>query len=522
MSKVRDIINSEFSRNKQHAINVAASVINMLVGALISFFLTPYIVKTIGVEANGFVSLANSFIAYATVASSALNSMAGRFIMMALYQNDEERVNNLYSSLFWGNIFLAVAYAVLGVACVVYLEYLIVIPDNLITDVKGLFSLLFLSSVVLTVSSSWAISPYIKNKLYLDSLNSSLQSVVRLLLVLALFAWLPASVSLVGIASLVAALIGAHLKLLYKSVLLAEFKAKIRYFSWSSIKTLVSSGIWNTISLLGNLLTSGLDLLVANLFIGPKAMGVLALAKVMPGFISTLNFTIANVFTPSLIIDYAHSDTKQIVHTINQSAKLISVVCSIPLAFLFVYGVEFYKLWQPTQDSWILFILSTITIFGRVFFTGMQPLFNVFTVVNKVKENSLVTIANGFIIIIVTLLFVKFTPLGVYAVAGVSVVFCFIKNVLFVIPYSAKYLGLNKFIFFKTLRPSVYCTVILCIIGLAMKYVFEVHAWSQLIIAAIIFTVIGFMATTFIVLSAKERAFLMSKLALFSHSHRNN
>jgi len=520
MSVVQRVIKSEFSRNKQHAINVVASLINMLVGALISFFLTPYIVKTIGVEANGFVSLANSFIAYATVASTALNSMAGRFIMMALYRNDEEKVSNLYSSLFWGNIILALSYAVLGIACVLYLEYLIIIPDNLLTDVKGLFSLLFLSSIVLTISSAWSISPYIRNKLYLDSLNSSLQSVIRLLLILVLFAWLPPTVSLVGIASLVAAAIGAYIKLLYKSVLLSEYKAKINNFSWSSIRTLVASGIWNTISSLGNLLTSGMDLLVANIFVGPKAMGMLALAKIMPGFISTLNFTIANVFTPSLIIDYAHSDTKQIVHTINQSSKLISVICSIPLAFLFVYGVEFYKLWQPTQDAWILFVLSTITIFGRVFFTGMQPLFNVFTVVDKVKENSLVTIVNGLIIIVVTLLFVKYTSLGVYAVAGVSVVFCFIKNMVFVIPYSAKYLGLNKYVFFETLRPSLYCTGILCLIGWGMRFVFAADTWGQLILAATLFTIIGFFATVYIVLTRKERSVLFDRLSSFTHSHK--
>lgn len=99
------IIDLELSRNKQHAINLVASVTNMLVGALISFFLTPYIVKTIGVEANGFVMLANSFISYATLVGTALNSMAGRFIMISYYNNDEEKVSRLYSSLYWGNIF---------------------------------------------------------------------------------------------------------------------------------------------------------------------------------------------------------------------------------------------------------------------------------------------------------------------------------------------------------------------------------------------------------------------------------
>jgi O-antigen/teichoic acid export membrane protein len=259
-------------------------------------------------------------------------------------------------------------------------------------------------------------------------------------------------------------------------------------------------------------LTSGLDLLIANIFIDAKAMGILAIVKVMPGFVSTLNYTIANVFTPSLIIDYAHSDTKEIVHTISQSAKLISVICTIPLAFLFVFGEEFYRLWQPTQDAKLLFILSTITIFGRVFFSGMQPLFNVFTVVNRVKENSLVTIVNGAIITLVTLVLVKYTDLGIYAVAGVSVFFCFLKNVLFVVPYSAKYLGLNKFAFMNTLTPSVLCTALLCVLGYVMKFFLPVDNWLHLIVAAVIFGVVGLAVSAYAVLSSSERQVLLSKL----------
>lgn len=506
------IIDLELSRNKQHAINLAASITNMVVGALISFFLTPYIVKTIGVEANGFVSLANSFISYATLVGTALNSMAGRFIMISYYNNDEEKVSRLYSSLYWGNIFLALVYGLLGFFCVIFLEKLVSIPVELQTDVKILFALLFMATILYSTSAAWSMTPYIKNKMYLGSMNGMLSSVVRLLLVFALFALLPPTVSLVGVSILLSTLLTVGLHWIFKRRLFGQYKAKVKYFSWTSIWTLVSSGIWNTISSVGNILTSGLDLLIANIFIDAKAMGILAIAKVMPGFVSTLNFTIANVFTPSLIIDYAHSDTKEIVHTISQSAKLISVICTIPLAFLFVFGEEFYRLWQPTQDAKLLFILSTITIFGRVFFSGMQPLFNVFTVVNRVKENSLVTIVNGAIITLVTLVLVKYTDLGIYAVAGVSVFFCFLKNVLFVVPYSAKYLGLNKFAFMNTLTPSVLCTALLCVLGYVMKLFLPVDNWLHLIVAAVIFGVVGLAVSAYAVLSSSERKVLMSKL----------
>ena len=262
------------------------------------------------------------------------------------------------------------------------------------------------------------------------------------------------------------------------------------------------------ISSLGTILTSSLDLLVANLFVGATAMGVLSVAKMMPTFVSSLISTIAAVFTPSLIIDYAKGKKEGVVNTINQSSKIISVICSLPLGFLIVYGKEFYLLWQPSQDAELLYSLSIITILGRVFFTGTEPLFNVFTVVNKVKQNSVVTLLNGFISILITYICVRNTNWGVYAIAGVSVVCCFLKNMLFVIPYSAKYLGLKKKTFYNTVVYSIVCCVVLCMFGSIEKMIVEGETWLELIFAGIIFAVGGFIITTILILNKREREYL--------------
>ena len=63
--------------NKQLAINMVAQMLSFVVGIAISFFVTPYIVNNVGVDAYGFVGLANSFINYAGIVIIALNSMSG-------------------------------------------------------------------------------------------------------------------------------------------------------------------------------------------------------------------------------------------------------------------------------------------------------------------------------------------------------------------------------------------------------------------------------------------------------------
>ena len=62
--------------NKQTRVNFIAQVISFAINICISFFLTPFIIKNIGIEANGFVTLANNVVEYAQIFTLAINSMA--------------------------------------------------------------------------------------------------------------------------------------------------------------------------------------------------------------------------------------------------------------------------------------------------------------------------------------------------------------------------------------------------------------------------------------------------------------
>lgn len=508
----KKLANLELSRNQQTIINIVAGVLNMLVTTLISFVLSPYIVETLGVEANGFVGLANNFINYVSLASTALNSMGSRFMMMAYYNNEHSKFRRYYSSLLFANLGLATVFGILGAVCVWKLEYMIAIPTHLIADVKRLFALLFANYVITTMVTVWSTAPFIKNQLYLNSITNMGSAAVRGLMILGLFLCLEPSVSFMGIATLVSGTVAHLMQCVYKRALFPGLKAKLLDFSWAAIWEMLTSGIWNTISCLGLILTGSVDLLVTNLFISATAMGTLSVAQTMPIFVNTLNETIANAFAPSLIIDYAQDKMDNLVKTIRQSSKIISVICSLPLGFLLIYGEEFYRLWQPTQDPHILYSLSVIIIFGRVFFTGMQPLFSVFTVVNKVRQNSMVIITNGLVSVSLMYLLLQYTNLGIYAVAGTSVVCCFIKNICFVIPFSAKYLGLKATAFYPVLIPSVTCSLILAIWGMILRTVFHPDSWIGLILTGALFAGVGLCLTSFIVLDKEERSLLLGTL----------
>ena len=78
---------------KQSAINLLAQIVMFGVNLCISFFLVPYITEVIGVDAYGFVGLANDFVSYSQIVTVAINSMASRFITIKIHEGDKEEAN---------------------------------------------------------------------------------------------------------------------------------------------------------------------------------------------------------------------------------------------------------------------------------------------------------------------------------------------------------------------------------------------------------------------------------------------
>ena len=74
------------SNNKQIAKNLIFNSTSFAINFIISFAFTPYLIRTVGKEAYSFFPLINNMIGYTSIITTAVGSMAGRFITMRIYQ----------------------------------------------------------------------------------------------------------------------------------------------------------------------------------------------------------------------------------------------------------------------------------------------------------------------------------------------------------------------------------------------------------------------------------------------------
>lgn len=491
--------------NRKTAVSLITSIISSCLSFAVSFFLSPYIVANFGEEANGFAQLASNFVNYATLITVALNSMAARFIAIEYHKGDLKKCEKFYSSVFAGNLFIIAVLIGPALFCVLNLESILNIETANIFHIKLLFSFVFTNFFVALINSVLSVAVYVKNAQYLQNITNMANIVLRAVGLLLLFTFFAPKVYYVSLTVMILTLLSTPLFYYYKSKLLPEIKFNIKSFDIKAVWELISSGIWNTINQCGNLLMTGLDLLLSNLFIGPLQMGVLSVSKVLPNAIIHLAATVNTSFSPNLTIAYAAGDKNKILASLRYAMKSSSLLVLLPIIVLSVYGKAFYGLWVPNMDASQLSMLSFLTCMQFIPLAGTQALYNVYTTANKLKWNSITVLVGGFVNFAVVYLLLKYTNLGLLAVVGVSSVVSLLRNLLFTIPYAAKILKLKWYTFYKEVGLSCLCGIVICVCCLISRMIIQPNGWISMILSVMLACILGFVSSFVILMNREER-----------------
>ena len=292
-------------------------------------------------------------------------------------------------------------------------------------------------------------------------------------------------------------------------------KISRKYFDFKKIKDLLSAGVWNSVSKVSNILSEGLDLLVANLFIGDTAMGIISLAKHMPAYILSFTGGISSIFAPQLTINYAKNNMEEIKNDLISSIKILGFITCIPLSIMYAYGDVFFGLWAPTQDAKLLQTIAIVASLEFPLVLPLEPLWNIFTTTNKVKQSSLYLVINSAATIIIEFILLHFATTEyqkIMIIVGVSTAFSIVRALTFLPLYGAKCLNFKKTIFYKPAFQNLLAVIVLTGISLFVKKIFNLNSWFALIAASCLTAAISFVINYFALLSKHERDILKSKI----------
>ena len=430
--------------------NILWSALAVILNAGINLLMVPYITAQIGVDAYGFISLGNNLISYVDMISMALNSYAGRYIAMAYHQHRAKRANQYYSSLMIADGILC---GMLFIPCgifIIFADRILTIPNNLVSDVKILFLFLLLRYFFVIMRNALDTATFIKNRLDITAKIRTGSYLVQAATLTLLYSTLQAKTWFVGFAGLLSAIFFFFLQYLAKSKLIPEFHTDKKAFSIADIKTFLSLGIWNVVTNLGNILNTGLDLLITNLMLDAIKMGEISIAKTISTPTISLTNAIAEAQKPKQMEAYSKGKTAELVDRLKQSMRICGSVSFLILSVFLMCGLEFFNLWIPGQDIQKVWRLTAIALTGNAIVGLIFPLYYCYALTKHVKLPSLLTILYGVINVVSMILLINGTNLDEYAILLTTAVLDCCH--LFGAPlYGAHCLGVSK----KTFYPEI-------------------------------------------------------------------
>ncbi|MFA7637573.1 MAG: hypothetical protein WCX81_07400, partial [Monoglobales bacterium] len=139
---------------KKSFLNLTFNFLSMAVSMGLSFWITPFIINTMGAESYGFVPLSQQLINYLTVITVSITSISGRFFTIAKKQENLSLAQEYFSSALCGGIVGSLILSTVLVPCSLYIDRILNIPAYLVGDVRlsfllygGIFLLSFITSI---------------------------------------------------------------------------------------------------------------------------------------------------------------------------------------------------------------------------------------------------------------------------------------------------------------------------------------------------------------------------------------
>lgn len=458
---------------KKHVyVAMIISFLAVLLNSFINLYLVPLITNTVGIEAYGFVSLAKNFTSYAVILMTALNSYAARYMAIAYLQGKKEEYLKYFNTVLFGNIFVAGIVLVLGIICVYKLDVILNIPVDSVGQIKLLFLLTFVTFYISTVTTAYAETAYVKDCLEIYNAIMFFSYFIEICILIITFMFFTPRVWYVGLATVVATIIVlvGSVKMTHRRV--PELQIKIKKFSGNAMKMLVVNGFWNAANSLGNVLNSGLDLLVSNLLLNSISMGQISIAKNISGLIYTLYLTISQPFQPNFLKKYSEGDIEGLIEDLKYAMKICGIITNTVFAGFCILGLQFYKLWIPTQDISLLHILTVMAMLPCISEGCVYPLYYIYTLTVKNKIPCIVTIIGGVCNVIAMYLLIKYTKIGIFSIVLTTAVVMNIINLITNPIYMSHCLNIRK----GTFYPNIFLNILCCCIALfTMKGIIMVY-----------------------------------------------
>lgn len=500
-------------------LNIASNYLRFLVGMVVLFFLTPYIVSRIGVDLFGLWSLIFAVIGLFGLLDLGFATAAIKYVAELTAKRDHAGRNQVLATLF-------VIYSLLGLFCLLLVAALAGSAStwfNLNEQQQHTFTLaLWLLGTA--VALGFPLSLF--KAILIGSGRMALVNLVELLTTLgnaALIVYLLESgYSLLGLA------ISTSFTMLLATLLLIPFAYRLTpdlslspaHFNRGRLRELGNFSFYFFIANVAVLIILRIDPVVIKAFLPLSAVAVYAIAAKVSEYTYLLNKQFSNALMPLVSQSKGAGDIETIQRILIDGTRFLMVVAVPFIALLFFYAEDIITLWMGAEFSGSVPLLRILLI--AVLFTSVQ--LNAANVLGMTGHHRFVALSMGGSAIanlVLSILFIQ--HFGLTGVAVATLAAALTVETLIIIPRACAMNGVTLAQFLQqALVPLLPAFVAALGLAFLLNQWQAADAFTWIIVegaaSALVFFIVFYMTG----LKAEERVTLKNKIKRLGSKRQAN
>jgi O-antigen/teichoic acid export membrane protein len=508
------VLTSRLSEARRRlVVNVSTNILAIIISSVVTLWLTPYLIKHLGLAAYGVVPLIMSITPYFDLITFSITSTVGRFVAVHYNSGEFAKANNYFSSAVFSLAGLCVVLLAAVAALSAALPRIFNIPRGLESDAIWMFVFMMCSSAAMAIAGPFQAGTFLTHRFDLDNIRKVISKLLQVAVLVVCFSFVSISIKYVGLSYLAMSSFMLTAAFFLRKKLTPELKVNPRYYRLLAVRDMAQMGLWMLVDQIGTVLYVSANLFVINIVLGSEQGGRYGAIMQLGLFLFMLGGAICTVVAPVTFEYIAHGKMEELARQLRRVVKYMGLIMALPVGLVCGLAKPLLNLWLGEQftDLWPLVWLLILPLgIGIV----MNPLLLVGRGLNKVKLPAIVTVMGGIFNLVMSVVMAKFTNFGIFGVGLVLATETVLINIGFIPLYAAYLVGKNRQFFLTSLVPGglVFAMVSAVVVGCIM--LMNSVSVTVLAAAAVTVTCLYGVAVYYVAMGTEDRLFVMSLLKI--------
>ena len=436
------------SRARIYAKNLTANWVGYGANLLVMFFMSPFVVHTLGDVNYGVWSLMMSMTGYLGLVELGTRAGIGRFINYYLGKDDIPKVNGIISTGI--AIFVAIGLLLLIAGTVLALTLHLIfakIPAELLPSARIICLLIVGNLWMAFLSAPFRQVIQAHERFELTNAVDVLVLLVRTggTVAALLNGYGLVTLALVQIAGSILGQVGVQI--LARHVF-PQLSIRPSLVSLVRFRELFGFSIWAFVAGVAHRLLYSADTIVIAILLGPKWITYYTIGGMLLYKSRDLVHQATSIFSPEIMKDCAREDWPALRTQFRRGSNLAMGISILTLIGMIAFGREFIILWMGPrfEISYTILVILASSSLPAVAFSIASP---VYSGLHRVKLSALLTLSQGLLNLGLTLLFVIRFGMGIEGVAWGT----FYPRIVFAVVgalIAMRWIGMSPAEFFST------------------------------------------------------------------------